>query len=154
MGKVSQQRRSRLRMTLYNADKASKELLAKDNKIEILQKEIDKLNNNNLIIEQENADLKNKLHNIDSPTSIDSTGLALLAQKERYTIRHESIVKLLQERYKIKLNSLSEVYQSQIDDLTSELKSMSAELAVAKKCLLSSNTRKPVFSPGRYGGIT
>ena len=154
MGKVSRQRRSRLRMTLYNASKSSKELLDKDNKIEILLKETDKLKTKNFIIEQKNTDLKNKLHNLGSTTSIDNTGLALLAQKERYTIRHESIVKLLQERYKAKLNSLSEVYQSQIDDLASELKSMSAELAVAKKCLLSSNTRKPVFSLGQYGGIT
>ena len=154
MGKVSRQRRSRMRMTLYNASKASKELLDKDNKIEILLKETDKLKTKNFIIEQKNTDLKNKLHNLGSTTSIDNTGLALLAQKERYTIRHESIVKLLQERYKAKLNSLWAVYQSQIDDLSSELKSMSAELAVAKKCLLSSNTRKPVFSLGQYGGIT
>ena len=45
--------------------------------------------------------------------------------QERHNIRHENIVKLLQERYKTKLDKLSESYQSQIDMLKSELKSSS-----------------------------
>ena len=78
---------------------------------------------------------------------------ALLAQKEHYNYKHENIVKLLQERYKIKLDSLSETYQSQIDDLKSELKSVSEELSVSKKCLIFSNIKKPIYSPGRYNGM-
>ena len=123
-------------MTLFNIEKSNEEKAIQQHKILSLEKDLA---------------FQNLKHN---DTSIDNTALALLAQKERYTIRHESILKLLQERYKAKLNSLSEVDQSQIDDLSSQLKSMSAELALAKKCLLSSNTRKPVFSTGRYGGIT
>ena len=108
-------------------------------------------------MKQENHKLKHKLYKLKSSSNISlikqHVNHVLLAQKERYNSKHESIVKLLQERYKVKLDSLSETYQSQIDDLTSELKSVSEELSVSKKCLISSNIRKPIYSTGRYNGM-
>ena len=114
MGKASRVHRSRLRMTRYNTEKS--------NKLNNIQQSL------YLIVEQENFKLKKKVCNLETGQGhIGSAELqkqvneALLAQKERYSIRHESIVKLLQERYKVKLDSLSESYQSQINELTSTL---------------------------------
>ena len=168
MGKLSKLRRSRKRMTNYNISKACEILEVTEiqvKQIEILDKQNMLLSNkckdameNALIMEQENVKLRNKIYSLEitgngEPASRQQVNEALIAQKERHNIRHESVVKLLQERYKVKLNNLSESYQSQIDVLTSKLKSSSEELSIAKNCLLSTNIRKPVFSPGRYNGI-
>ena len=41
-------------------------------------------------------------------------------------------------------------YKAEIDNLNSKLKTLTQELKETKQCLLASNIRKPVFSPGRY----
>ena len=41
-------------------------------------------------------------------------------------------------------------YKTEIDNLNSKLMTVTRELEKTKQCLLSSNIRKPVFSPGRY----
>lgn len=179
MGKLGQQRRSRIRMTNYNISKAREIQDIKLNKIEMLEHEIVKIMQDNKVlssncatekekclkIEQENIDFKSKIFKLECKIfKLESTtsntilvkqqvDQALLAQKERHNIRHESIVKLLQERNQTKIDSLSESYQSQIDELVSRLNTLSEELSIARQCLLKSNIRKPIFSPGRYNGI-
>ena len=150
MGKVSRVHRSRLRMTSYNIEKSNKQRDSQQNIIKHLEDSISQ-------IKQENHEMKHKIYKLESSSNISlikqHVNQALLAQKQRYNTKHESVVKLLQERYKIKLDILSESHQSQIEDLTSKLKSISEELSKAKKSLLTSNIRKPNFSPGRYNGI-
>ena len=160
MGKLSKLRRSRTRMTNYNISKARGILEMLEQQNMILSSKCANAVEVSLILEQENVKLKTKIYDLEStgnsngePSLGRRVNEALLAQKERHNIRHENIVKLLQERYKTKLNNLSQSYQSQIDMLKSELKSSSQELSIAKNCLLSSNIRKPIFSPGRYNGI-
>ena len=85
MGRVSQQRRNRNRMTKYNSDKASKKLQDKDITIEILNKEVSKLNT-------DNQDLKE----------------ALQKQKDHYISRHNSILQKLDIRHSIKLKEAIE----------------------------------------------
>ena len=113
-----------------------------------------KLENYQLKLKCEQIEQSLNKHLTDQENTLkQEVNFALLAQKERYTIRHEGIVKLLQQRYKSKLDSLSDNYQSQIHNLTLKLKSISEELLIAKKCLLSTHERNPIFSPGHYHGL-
>ena len=78
MGKLSQQRRSRLRMTQYNITKSREEYKLKDDKIQILENEI-----SNIKIENEEI-LSNALH----------------AQKQLLNEKHKVILHSYSEKLK------------------------------------------------------
>ena len=97
---------------------------------------------------------------------------ALKEQKAECNEKHKAILLIhsekLKEKYKANFDEAIAFYRAEIRDLNEKLEkankshtsetdslkfkltALSKELSVAKKCLLSSNERKPVFSPGRY----
>ena len=77
--------------------------------------------------------------------------IALKEQKEELNEKHKTILSLhsekLKEKYKANFDEAIQFYKAEVSDLKQKLE-------IANKCLLSSNIRKPLFSPGRYSSLT
>jgi len=115
-----------------------------------------KLQQENLLLKENNLNLKTEIdlfktenfleENIRSRYS-NEMDKALQKQKDYYTEKHYSILRAhsenLKEKYKENFNLTVKFYKS-------EVKNLSEKLAVANQNLMSSNTRKAVYSPGKY----
>ena len=132
MGKLCQQRRSRARMTRYNITKAKEAIEAKDIKIVVLEKEINKLKG-------ENKDVC-----FSNKKDIEK---ALALQKQKLNEKHKEILQKYSDDLKIK-------YKKNFDDMVehfqSEISSLKRNLEIEKATRLSLNIKRPVYSPGRY----
>jgi len=119
-------------MTVYNINKATEKLQATDIKMQDLEKEISILN-------KQNKDLLNN--------SMHETEKALELQKRRLNEKHQLILKNYSEqnkaKYKDNFDKVVNFYKSEIASLK--------DLLETEKChRISSNTRRPIFSSGRY----
>ena len=124
MGKVSQQRRSRQRMTQFNIKKYLE-----------FQKEVIKLRHEN----EELATLQN--------SNSQEMELALQKQRDFFSEKHKAILKehseKLKDFYRTNFNEAITFYKS-------EITSLNEKLSLTKQKLISSNIKRPIFSPGKF----
>ena len=116
--------RNRIRMTIYNSNKAKQIILAKNSVIESLKIEI--------------SDLE----------------VALVSQKKDLNEKHVKILKnyseTLKEKYAKQFDNFCKTFQSENSELKCQIKRLHYDLEASKQALLSSAMRKPVYSPGKY----
>ena len=157
MGRMSQQRRSRARMTQYNIAKANKLLQDKQKQVGLLKSEVFNLKEValKLKIELENVKVETSQFK-DNFTVKYSQNMkeALTSQKNYLNERHIQILgkysEDLAEKYRNKFNESSKLFQSETSKLKNENKKLLHDLQCTKQALLKSGMRKPVYSPGKY----
>ena len=75
-------------------------------------------------------------------------------QREFFSKKHIQLLKNHSEKLKVKyeenFNKSVECFQLEITGLKNQILNISRELEVAKQALISSGTRRPVYSPGKY----
>ena len=155
-------------MTRFNVTKSNKE------------KEAQQILTTNLVTFINQIKTENNVLVLEKSTFSATMASALKEQKDKCNEKHKTILlqhsEKLKEKYKANFDEAISFYRKEIGDLnkklqiankllqdslskshTSEILSLqfkltalSKELSVTKKLLLSSNERKPVFSPGRY----
>ena len=157
MGRVSQQRRSRDRMTQYNIAKANKLLQAKQNQIGRLKSEVFTLKEVILKLNIELENIKVETSQFKENFTVEYSQKmkeALLSQKNYLNERHILILEKysedLSEKYRKQFNESSKLFQSETSKLKDENKKLVHNLEATKQALLSSGMRKPVYSPGNY----
>ena len=157
MGRMSQQRRSRARMTQYNIAKANKLLQAKQNQIGRLKSEVFTLKEVILKLNIELENIKVETSQFKENFTVEYSQKmkeALLSQKNYLNERHILILEKysedLSEKYRKQFNESSKLFQSETSKLKDENKKLVHNLEATKQALLSSGMRKPVYSPGNY----
>ena len=157
MGRMSQQRRSRARMTQYNIAKANKLLQAKQNQIGRLKSEVFTLKEVILKLNIELENIKVETSQFKENFTVEYSQKmkeALLSQKNYLNERHILILEKysedLSEKYRKQFNESSKLFQSETSKLKVENKKLVHNLEATKQALLSSGMRKPVYSPGNY----
>ena len=157
MGRMSQQRRSRARMTQYNIAKANKLLQAKQNQIGRLKSEVFTLKEVILKLNIELENIKVETNQFKENFTVEYSQKmkeALLSQKNYLNERHILILEKysedLSEKYRKQFNESSKLFQSETSKLKDENKKLVHNLEATKQALLSSGMRKPVYSPGNY----
>ena len=157
MGRMSQQRRSRARMTQYNIAKANKLLQAKQNQIGRLKSEVFTLKEVVLKLNIELENIKVETSQFKENFTVEYSQKmkeALLSQKNYLNERHILILEKysedLSEKYRKQFNESSKLFQSETSKLKDENKKLVHNLEATKQALLSSGMRKPVYSPGNY----
>ena len=111
-------------MTHFNNTKAREELNNKDQKIELLQKEI-------VGLKQDSVDLCNQLK----------------MQKYNLNEKHKEILREYSEDLKAKYK---ENFDSAANIYLAEISALKTKLQIEKSNRLSQNIKRPVYSPGRY----
>ena len=119
-------------MTLYNITKAKQVNETKDIKIDLLEKEIDKLNDINKELRLNCA---------------RDTENALILQKHELNEKHKIILREYSENLKIKYKIN---FDNAIKSYKNEIASLKNKLAEEKSSRLALSTRRPIYSPGRY----
>ena len=157
MGRMSQQRRSRARMTQYNIAKANKLLQAKQNQIGRLKSEVFTLKEVILKLNIELENIKVETSQFKENFTVEYSQKmkeALLSQKNYLNERHILILEKysedLSEKYRKQFNESSKLFQSETSKLKDENKKLVHNLEATKQALLSSGMRKPVYSAGKY----
>ena len=157
MGRMSQQRRSRARMTQYNIAKANKLLQAKQNQIGRLKSEVFTLKEVILKLNIELENIKVETSQFKENFTVEYSQKmkeALLSQKNYLNERHILILEKysedLSEKYRKQFNESSKLFQSETSKLKDENQKLVHNLEATKQALLSSGMRKPVYSPGNY----
>ena len=157
MGRMSQQRRSRARMTQYNIAKANKLLQAKQNQIGRLKSEVFTLKEVILKLNIELENIKVETSQFKENFTVEYSQKmkeALLSQKNYLNERHILILEKysedLSEKYRKQFNESSKLFQSETSKLKDKNKKLVHNLEATKQALLSSGMRKPVYSPGNY----
>ena len=157
MGRMSQQRRSRARMTQYNIAKANKLLQAKQNQIGRLKSDVFTLKEVILKLNIELENIKVETSQFKENFTVEYSQKmkeALLSQKNYLNERHILILEKysedLSEKYRKQFNESSKLFQSETSKLKDENKKLVHNLEATKQALLSSGMRKPVYSPGNY----
>ena len=157
MGRMSQQRRSRARMTQYNIAKANKLLQTKQNQIGRLKSEVFTLKEVILKLNIELENIKVETSQFKENFTVEYSQKmkeALLSQKNYLNERHILILEKysedLSEKYRKQFNESSKLFQSETSKLKDENKKLVHNLEATKQALLSSGMRKPVYSPGNY----
>ena len=79
---------------------------------------------------------------------------ALAAQRDFFSKKHLQLLKnhteKLKEKYEENFNKSLEYFELEKSGLKNRIVNLSQELEVAKQALLSSGTRRPIYSPGKY----
>ena len=157
MGRESQQRRSKARMTRYNIAKANQLLQTKQNQIGRLKSEVFTLKDVNLKLKTELENIKVETGQFKENFIVEYSQKmkdALLSQKNYLNEKHIQILDKysedLTEKYRNQFNESSKLFQSETSKLKAENKKLLRDLEATKQALLSSGMRKPVYSPGNY----
>ena len=78
----------------------------------------------------------------------------MTAQKDYFSKKHIDILKYhsekLKQKYEENFQQSLQAFELETSGLKIKIEKLSQELEMAKQIILSSGTRRPVYSPGKY----